>query len=95
MATEEEEARARVDGNLVVVDEAEEDELGLAMLVMTHWHVTGVGCVAIWPVTAPKPDMFSHRGVAMLALPTENSLYPGKKAHSVDAAVDGKPDLVP
>ena len=62
---------------------------------MTHWHATGVGCVAIWPVTAPKPVMFSHREVAILALPAGNSLNPGKKAHNVDAAVDGKPDLVP
>ena len=51
--------------------------------------------MAIWPVTAPKLVMFSHREVATLALSAGNSLNPGKKAHSVDAAMDGKPDLVP
>ena len=80
MVTEEAEARVQVDENLVVVDEVEEDELGLAMVVTTHWHATGAGCVAIWPVTAPKPDMFSHREVAMLALPAGNSLNPCRKA---------------
>ena len=95
MVTEEDEVRALEDDVRVVVDEVEEDELGLAMLVTTHWHVTGAGCVAIWPVTVPNPGMFSHREAATLALPAENSLNPGRKAHSVDAAEDGKPDLVP
>ena len=54
-----------------------------------------MGCVAIWPVTVPKMDMHSHREVAMLALPEEDSHNPGKKAHSVDEAVEGKSGLVP
>ena len=62
---------------------------------MIHWLVTGAGCVAIWPVTVPKPVMHSHREVAMLALPMEDSLNLGKKAHNVDEAVDGKSGSVP
>ena len=62
---------------------------------MTHWHVTGVGCVAIWPVTVPNPGMHRHREVAMLALPEGDFLNPGKKAHSVDEAVEGKSGSVP
>ena len=62
---------------------------------MTLWHVTGAGCMAIWPVTAPKPVMHSHREVAMLALPTENFLNPGKKAHNVDEAMEGKSASAP
>ena len=80
MVTEEDEVRALEDDVLVVVDEVEEDELGLAILVTTHWHVTGAGCVAIWPVTVPNPGIFSHREVATLALLVENSLNPGRKA---------------
>ena len=84
MVTEEEEDRAQVDGNLVVVEEVEEDELGIVLRTMTHWHAIGAGCVAIWPVTAPKPDMFSHREVAMLALPAGNSLNPCRKAQEAE-----------
>ena len=62
---------------------------------MTHWHVTGAGCVAIWPMTVPNPAMHSHREAAMLALPVEGLLNPGKKAHSVDEAVEGKSALAP
>ena len=35
------------------------------------------------------------QGSAVLALPMENSLNPGIKAHSVDEAVDGKSGSVP
>ena len=54
-----------------------------------------MGCVAIWPVTAPSPRVQCHREVAVLALPAENSLNPGIKAHSVDEAVEGKSGSVP
>ena len=37
-----------------------------------------MGCVAIWPVTVP--NQYSHREVAILALPVENSRNPCKKA---------------
>ena len=36
-----------------------------------------MGCVAIWLVTVP--NQHSHREVAMLALPVENSRNPYKK----------------
>ena len=78
MDTEEEEARAQVDAGLVVVDEVEEEELGLAMLVTTHWHAIVAGCVAIWPATAPKTRR--HREVAFLALSAEKLLNPCIKA---------------
>ena len=48
--------------------------------------VTGAGCVAIWPVTVLNPVMYSRREVAMLALPEEDFLNPGTKAH-VDVVV--------
>ena len=80
----------------VAVDVAAEVvHLRQARSILTLLPVTGAGCVAIWPVTVLKPVRCSLREVAILALPVENSLYPGKKAHSVDAAVDGKPGLVP
>ena len=50
--------------------------------------VTDAGCVAIWAVTVPNPVTHSHREVAMLALPEEGFLNPGKKAQDLgDVAV--------
>ena len=51
--------------------------------------------MAIWPVTVPNPEMYNHREAAMLALPEEDFLNPGKKAHSVDEAVEGKSASAP
>ena len=49
---------------------------------------TGAGCVVIWPVTAPNPVTYSHREVAMLALPEEDFLNPGNEAQDlVDVAI--------
>ena len=89
MVTEEEEARALEEDKLVVDDE--EDELGLAMLVTTRWHVIVVGCVAIWPATIPK--MRRHREVAFLALSVGNLLNPAKKGQEIVDEV-GKLGLV-
>ena len=50
--------------------------------------------MAIWPVTVPKPKP-SRREVAMLALPVEVSLHPGREAHNVDEAVEDKSDSGP
>ena len=64
---------------------------------MTRWHVTGAECVAIWPVTVPKPGMHNHREVAMLALPAEGSLNPYKKVQEdedVEVALYDSVDLV-
>ena len=76
------------DADLVVANEAEvhsrQDQLTLIRL-----HVTGAGCVAIWPVTVPNLVQHSQREVAMLALPEEDSLNPGKKAHEIED-VDGQ-----
>ena len=55
----------------------EEDAVILQILI--PWLATGAGCVAIWPVTVPKLEQ-RRREVAMLALPVEHSLNPGKKA---------------
>ena len=76
---------------MVVVFEAEEEELVtvLGLLILTRWLATGAGCVAIWPVTVPNPAMRNRREVAMLALPVEGSLNPGKKAQE-DAGVVGQ-----
>ena len=46
--------------------------------------VTDAGCVAIWLVTVPNPVTHSHREVAMLALPEEGFLNPGKKAQDLE-----------
>ena len=62
---------------------------------MTHWHVTGAGCVAIWPVTVPNPAVHRQREAAMLALPVEGFPNPGKKAHREDEAEEGKSDSAP
>ena len=77
--------------DLVVVEK--EDEAALDHLIPLL--VTGAGCVAIWPVTVLNPVRHSHREVAWLALPEEDSLNPGKKAHSADEAVEGKSGSVP
>ena len=71
-----EEDRAQEGEILVVEDEVE--ELGLAMLVTTHWHVIVAGCVATWPATVPR--MQRHREVAFLALSAVKLLNPCKKA---------------
>ena len=41
-----------------------------------------MGCVVIWPMTVP--NLCSHRGVALLALPEENLLNPCNEAHEVE-----------
>ena len=63
------------DGDLV---EEEEKEVEMSALIL--WHVTGAGCVAIWPVTVPVP-VRSHRhwGVATPALPVGHSSKSGQK----------------
>ena len=82
----EEEARVQVGEKLVVVD-AEEEEPGIALLAMTHWHAIGVGCVAIWPATVPR--MRHHRGVELPTLPVEVLLNPCSEAHvAEEEAID-------
>ena len=39
----------------VVEDRVEEEEEGVLAPVLIHWHVIGVGCMAIWPMTVPPP----------------------------------------
>ena len=75
----------------VAVDVAAEVDHHQARSTLTLLPVTGVGCVAIWPVTAPKPVICSLRETAMLALPVVNSLNPGKKAQK-EEDVDGQFD---
>ena len=83
-----------LEANVVdLVVEKEEQEAALDHLILSL--ATSAGCVAIWPVTVLKPVVHNHRGVAMLALPVGDSLNPGKKAHSVDEAVEGKSGSVP
>ena len=80
---------------VVDVDADKEEPNHLARSILTPLLATSVGCVAIWPVTVPNLVMHSHREVALLALPVEGSLNPGKKAHSTDEAVEGKSGSVP
>ena len=72
------------------VDLVEEEEEEVEMSALILWHVTSVGCVAIWPVTALVP-VHSHRhwGVATPALPVEHSPNPAKKAQEDVAEVAG------
>ena len=53
---------------------------------MILWLVIGVGCVAIWPMTVPKPEQ-RRREVAMQALPRKKFLNLGTKAQEVEAEV--------
>ena len=39
---------------LVEMLDEEEEETVEVVVLMIHWHVTGAGCVAIWPVTIPN-----------------------------------------
>ena len=41
--------------------EEEEEEVEMSILIL--WHVTGVGCMAIWPVTVPKPAASQQEAV--------------------------------
>ena len=75
----------------VAVDVAAEVDHRQARSTLTLLPITGVGCVAIWPVTVPKPVICSLREAAMLALPVVNSLNPGKKAQK-EEDVDGQFD---
>ena len=59
---------------------------------MILWRVIAVGCVAIWPVTAPSSDS-SHREVEFLSLPEVDSLNPAKKGQETVDEV-GKLGLV-
>ena len=61
-------------GILVAVaeDQAEAEEEDQDHPVLIHWHVIGVGCMAIWPATVPKP-VASRREVAQAALPVKHS----------------------
>ena len=51
-----------------------------------------VGCVAIWPATVP--NLYSHREVALLALPEESLLNQCKKAQEVEAEEVNRSDSV-
>ena len=74
---EEEDQVLVVEGQVVVVVDVEEGPTVPGLSILTLLHATGVGCVAMWPVTVPSPRVRRHREVAMLALPVENSLNPG------------------
>ena len=77
-----------VEGQAVVVVDEEEDPPVLGLSILTLLHATGVGCVAIWPVTVPSPRVQRHREAAVLALPVENSLNQGIKAQEDEEGVE-------
>ena len=77
-----------VEGQAVVVVDEEEDPPVLGLSILTLLHATGVGCVAIWPVTVPSPRVRRHREAAVLALPVENFLNPGIKAQEEEEGVE-------
>ena len=76
---------AEVEDAVVVVDVVVR---GAALGRMTRWRVTAVGCVAIWPVTAPT--ICSHREVELPTLPVENLSNLCKKAHVAEAEEIGR-----
>ena len=60
---------------------------GAALGHLTPLLATSAGCVAIWSLTILNPVVHSHREVASLALPVENSLNPCKKAQEEEDVV--------
>ena len=67
--------------NLVDVDVVEEATNFLVWSILICWLATDVGCMAIWPLTAPNRS--SHKGVAMQCPLVGISPNLGKKAHVV------------
>ena len=88
MDSEEKEDQVLVVEDQVVVVDVEEDLTVRGLSILTLLHVTGVGCVAIWPVTVPSPRVQRHREAAVLALPVENFLNPGIKAQEEEEGVE-------
>ena len=80
-----EEADAEVEDAVVVVDVVAR---GAVLGRTTRWRVTGVGYVAIWPVTAPT--ICSRREVELPTLPVENLSNLCKKAHVAEAEGIGR-----
>ena len=78
-------ADAEVEDAVVVVDVVAK---GAVLGRMTCWRVTGVGYVAIWPVTAPT--ICSHREVELPTLPEENLSNLCKKAHAAEVEGIGR-----
>ena len=79
-------ADAEVEDDVVV--ELDVVARGAVLGRTTHWRATDVGCVAIWPVTAPK--ICSHREVVLPTLPVENLSNPCRKAQEVEAEGTGR-----
>ena len=75
-------------------DQVGEEEEHLDPTDLTHWHVTGAGCVAIWPVTVPKPEA-SREEAAKIAPPKEHLSNPGKEAHKEEEVEVARCDLGP
>ena len=71
-----------------------EEEEHLDQPDLTHWHVIGAGCVAIWAVTVPKPEA-SREEAAKIAPPKEHLSNPGKEAHKEEEVEVARCDLGP
>ena len=80
-------ADAEVEDAVVVVDVVVR---GAALGRTTRWHATDVGCVATWPVTAPR--ICSLREVVLPTLPVENLSNPCKEAQEAEAEGIGRSD---
>ena len=76
---------AEVVDDVVVVDVVDREA---ALGRTTHWRATDVGCVAIWPVTAPK--ICSLREVVLPTLPVENLSNPCNEAQEAEAEGIGR-----
>ena len=60
------------DANLVADVVTVEEKDHQARLILTRLLVTGVGFVAIWPVTVLRPETLSHREVELPTLPEDD-----------------------
>ena len=64
----------------MLVEVVVEDEVDIMEVdkVLIRWRATSVGCVAIWPVTAP--NLVMHKVLAQPVLKMHNHSDPGEEA---------------
>ena len=77
------------DADLVADVVTVEEKDHQAQSISTRLLVTGVGFVAIWPVTVLRPETHSHREVELPTLPEDDLHNPCSEAHVAEVeAID-------
>ena len=71
-----------------VIEDAVQVETVDMVSLLTLWLVTGAGCMTIWPVNVPTPQL-SHRVVAPLGPLVEIRQDLGNQAQEEEEDVDG------